>query len=71
MLNASRNYTLDSIDNGVRPGVINSVMKYHATEKFREIVNDSMDVLGGAAIIRGGEKSFSSCILWHCQFQLQ
>ncbi len=53
MLNASRNYTLDAIDNGVRPGVINSVMKYHATEKFREVINDAMDVLGGAAIIRG------------------
>ena len=53
MLNASRNYTLDAIDNGSRPGVVNSIMKYHATEKFREIMNDSMDVLGGSAIMRG------------------
>jgi acyl-CoA dehydrogenase len=53
MLNASRNYTLDAIDSGVKPGVINSIMKYHATEKFREVINDSMDVLGGSAIIRG------------------
>ena len=53
MLNASRNYTLDAIDNGAKPGVINSVMKYHATEKFRTIINDAMDVLGGSAIIRG------------------
>lgn len=53
MLNAARNYTLDAIDNGRRPGVINSIMKYHATEKFREVINDSMDVLGGAAIIKG------------------
>lgn len=53
MLNASRNYTLDAIDDGVKPGVINSIMKYHATEKFREVINDSMDVLGGSAIIRG------------------
>ncbi len=53
MLNASRNYTLDAIDNGEKPAVINSIMKYHATEKFREIINDSMDVLGGSAIIRG------------------
>ncbi|WP_419764539.1 MAG: acyl-CoA dehydrogenase [Arcobacter sp.] len=65
MLNASRNYTLDAIDNGVRPGVINSVMKYHATEKFREIINDSMDVLGGSAIIRG-EKN----LLAHAYFAL-
>lgn len=53
MLNASRNYTLDAIDNGRKPGVINSIMKYHATEKFREVMNDSMDILGGAAIIKG------------------
>jgi acyl-CoA dehydrogenase len=53
MLNASRNYTIDAIDNGSRPGVVNSIMKYHATEKFREIMNDSMDVLGGSAIMRG------------------
>ena len=53
MLNAARNYTLDAIDNGQKPGVVNSIMKYHATEKFREIMNDSMDVLGGSAIMRG------------------
>ena len=41
MLNAARNYTLDAIDDGVKPGVINSIMKYHATEKFREVINDS------------------------------
>ena len=65
MLNAARNYTLDAIDNGQKPGVINSVMKYHATEKFREVINDSMDVLGGSAIIRG-EKNF----LAHAYFAL-
>ncbi|MDZ7818520.1 MAG: acyl-CoA dehydrogenase [Aliarcobacter sp.] len=53
MLNAARNYTLDAIDNGAKPGVINSIMKYHATEKFRTVINDAMDVLGGSAIIRG------------------
>ena len=38
MLNASRNYTLDAIDEGIKPKVINSIMKYHATEKFRIVV---------------------------------
>ncbi len=65
MLNAARNYTLDAIDNGRKPGVINSIMKYHATEKFREVINDSMDVLGGSAIIRG-EKN----LLAHAYFAL-
>jgi acyl-CoA dehydrogenase len=65
MLNASRNFTIDAIDNGNKPGVVNSIMKYHATEKFREVINDSMDVLGGSAIIRG-EKN----ILAHAYFAL-
>lgn len=65
MLNASRNYTLDAIDDGVKPGVINSIMKYHATEKFRTVINDAMDVLGGSAIIRGENN-----LLAHAYFTL-
>ena len=65
MLNASRNYTLDAIDDGVKPGVINSIMKYHATEKFRTVINDAMDVLGGSAIIRGENN-----LLAHAYFAL-
>jgi acyl-CoA dehydrogenase len=63
--NAARNYTLDAIDNGNRPAVVNSIMKYHATEKFRMVINDAMDVLGGSAIIRG-EKN----LLAHAYFAL-
>ena len=63
--NAARNYTLDAIDNGNKPAVVNSIMKYHATENFRTLINDSMDILGGAAIIRG-EKN----LLAHAYFAL-
>ena len=65
MLNASRNYTLDAIDDGIKPGVINSIMKYHATEKFRIVINEAMDVLGGSAIIRGQNN-----LLAHAYFAL-
>lgn len=65
MLNGARNYTLDAIDDGVKPGVINSIMKYHATEKFRTVINDAMDVLGGSAIIRGENN-----LLAHAYFAL-
>lgn len=65
LLNASRNFTLDAIDNGVKPAVVNSIMKYHATEKFREVMNDAVDVLGGSAIIRG-EKN----LLAHAYFAI-
>jgi len=40
-------------------------MKYHATEKFRMVVNDAMDVLGGSAIIRGKNN-----LLAHAYFAL-
>ena len=40
-------------------------MKYHATEKFRIVVNEAMDVLGGSAIIRGENN-----LLAHAYFAL-
>ena len=40
-------------------------MKYHATEKFRMVINDAMDVLGGSAIIRGENN-----LLAHAYFAL-
>ena len=53
MMDASRKFTIGAIDEGKKPAVINAVMKYHSTEKFREVVNHSMDILGGAAISLG------------------
>lgn len=53
MLDASRKFTIGAIDEGKKPAVINAVMKYHSTEKFREVINNAMDILGGAAISLG------------------
>ncbi len=53
MMDASRKFTIGAIDEGKKPAVINAVMKYHSTEKFREVINYSMDILGGAAISLG------------------
>ncbi|MFZ8864720.1 MAG: acyl-CoA dehydrogenase [Rickettsiales bacterium] len=53
MLDAARIFTATSIDNGYRPAVANAIVKYHFTERFRDIVNHGMDILGGAAICRG------------------
>lgn len=53
MLDASRKFTIGAIDAGKKPAVINAVMKYHSTERFRDVINDSMDILGGAAISLG------------------
>jgi acyl-CoA dehydrogenase len=53
LLEAARKYTTGGIDNGAKPPVITAIAKYHFTEIFRKIINDGMDVLGGAAISKG------------------
>ena len=53
LMDAARRYTLGAIDDGQRPAVISALMKYHSTELFRKIINDGMDILGGAGISRG------------------
>jgi acyl-CoA dehydrogenase len=51
--NASKKFVLDALDGGVKPAVVNSVMKYHATENARVVLNHAMDIVGGAGIIKG------------------
>ena len=53
LLKAGRDYTCGAIDQGEKPSVISAILKLHSTEMFREIVNDSMDLMGGAAITQG------------------
>lgn len=50
---ASKKFVLDALDSGIKPAVVNSVMKYHATENSRIALNHAMDVVGGAGIIQG------------------
>ncbi len=51
--NASKKFVLDALDGGVKPAVMNSVMKYHSTENSRTVLNHAMDIVGGAGIIKG------------------
>ncbi|WP_345978170.1 acyl-CoA dehydrogenase [Sulfurimonas sp. HSL3-7] len=53
MMDAARIFTIGAIDAGEKPAVINAVMKYHATERFRDVINSGMDLIGGAGIILG------------------
>ncbi len=50
---ALRSFTAGAIDSGSKPAVITAIAKYHATEMFRQNINDGMDIMGGRAIIRG------------------
>jgi len=53
MLNAVRGFTTAAIDSGEDPSVASAIIKYHATERMRAIVNDAMDILGGRGISMG------------------
>lgn len=53
MLEAMRKFTLGALDKGIKPPVITAIAKYQATEHQRRMVNDTMDILGGAAISNG------------------
>ncbi len=52
-IDAMRCFTAGAIDSGSKPAVVTAIAKYHATEMFRQNINDGMDILGGRGIIRG------------------
>ena len=52
-LNAVRGFTTAAIDSGEDPSVASAIIKYHATERMRTLVNDAMDILGGRGISMG------------------
>jgi acyl-CoA dehydrogenase len=53
LLEAARIFTCGGLDIGAKPAVATAIMKYNATELFRDAVNDGMDVTGGNGISRG------------------
>lgn len=53
MTDAARRFTALAVDMGEKPSVISAVMKYHATELGRIVINDAMDVHGGKGICLG------------------
>ena len=53
ILEAARRYTCGALDAGAKPAVVTAMMKYNTTEMWRQVVNDGMDVMAGAAISRG------------------
>jgi len=52
-MEAMRRFTLGALDKGLKPPVVTAMMKYQATEMGRRVVNDAMDVMGGAGISLG------------------
>lgn len=52
-MDAGRLLTLSALDSGEKPSVVTAILKYHNTEKMRQVINDSMDVHGGRGICMG------------------
>ena len=52
-LEAMRRFTVGALDKGIKPPVITAMAKYYATEVARQLINDGMDIMGGAGISMG------------------
>lgn len=52
-LEAARRFTCGGLDGGAKPAVASAIAKYYFTESMRDVVNDAMDICGGAGISRG------------------
>lgn len=52
-LEAMRKFTVGALDKGIKPPVITAIQKYYSTEWGRKVINDGMDIMGGAGISLG------------------
>lgn len=52
-MSAARDVTCGAIDSGEKPSVVSAIVKHYLTEELRGVVDDAMDIQGGAAICRG------------------
>ena len=58
-MNATRDVTAAAVASGQKPSVISAIVKAYLTEGMRDVVNDGMDIQGGAAIVRGKVNTLS------------
>ena len=52
-MDAARKLTLSALDIGQKPSVISAIIKYQLTEKYRQVINDAMDIQAGSGICMG------------------
>jgi acyl-CoA dehydrogenase len=52
-MDAARRLTAASVAAGQKPSVLSAIVKAYMTEAMRDVVNDGMDIQGGAGISRG------------------
>src|SRR5215469_11195974 len=59
-MDGARLTTLAALDQGHKPAVISAIVKYNLTERSRQVMNDAMDVHGGAALSLGPKNPLGS-----------
>ncbi|MBI1363999.1 MAG: acyl-CoA dehydrogenase [Proteobacteria bacterium] len=59
MMTATSRLTNAAVDAGEKPSVVSAIAKGYLTEGMRLCLNDGMDVMAGAAIIRGPRNIFA------------
>ena len=52
-MDAARLVTLAALDQGHKPSVVSAIVKYNLTERARQVVNDAIEIHGGAGICLG------------------
>ena len=53
IMDAARVMTAGAVDLGEKPSVVSAIVKYHLTERGRQVISDAMDVHGGKGICMG------------------
>jgi acyl-CoA dehydrogenase len=53
IMEATRVMTAGAVDLGEKPSVVSAIVKYHLTERGRQVINDAMDVHAGKGICMG------------------
>ena len=60
LLDAARRMTCAALNEGHHPAVISGIMKLHATERMRTVIDDAMDIHAGKAVIDGPQNYLGS-----------
>lgn len=63
VMDAARVMTAGAVDLGEKPSVISAIVKYHLTERGRQVVTDAMDVHGGKGICMGPNNYLASAYM--------
>lgn len=63
LMDAARSMTAGAVDQGEKPSVVSAIVKYHVTERGRQIINDAMDIVGGKGICMGPSNFLGSAYM--------